>query len=269
MDDTKQYAKYKIMDNAGIGQNIVTKDGHTMSFEDIVSDLNRKSYLEEHYYDKYRPKEATGITSMYVWFCPKCKETRGIDHNGRKDCRVCGKKIVAISVYTEHIKDLVQQPEDITCSYDGKCYYKSNQDKSEYDISKKIIDKVLREASGQPPKEQEQTEGLLPCPFCGTKAEYEETEYGENYETRWRVCCDEGHAIDHCYTSKKEAMEDWNTRINIKKQSEQPQEIEPIKLFDEWEKIHNPFYPTAMKYTRQDFYDFLKTLNTITGRETE
>ena len=41
------YSKYEVKFNEVFRRKIITKDGHNMFHDDIVHDLNRKSYLEE------------------------------------------------------------------------------------------------------------------------------------------------------------------------------------------------------------------------------
>ena len=47
--------------------------------------------------------DGRGLDFEFIWYCPKCKETRGTDHNGLKKCIVCDSKIISITIYVRHI----------------------------------------------------------------------------------------------------------------------------------------------------------------------
>ena len=67
---------------------------------------------------------------------------------------------------------------------------------------------------------------LLPCPFCGGKAKFEETPAVMSPHPKaaiWGVCCDNaevdciGYLMRATYTLKKEAAKAWNTRVQPRK----------------------------------------------------
>lgn len=58
------------------------------------------------------------------------------------------------------------------------------------------------------------TEKLLPCPFCGGEADFEEEDYSAH--TYWRVICLECRCGTGGYCDnpgKKRAIDAWNKRV--------------------------------------------------------
>lgn len=47
--------------------------------------------------------DGKGVDFEFIWYCPKCKETKGMEYNGQTKCGICGSKIIAITVYIKHI----------------------------------------------------------------------------------------------------------------------------------------------------------------------
>lgn len=45
-----------------------------------------------------------------IWVCPECRESRGIECNGPRKCKFCGKMPIAVAIYTGHLSTIVQQP---------------------------------------------------------------------------------------------------------------------------------------------------------------
>lgn len=71
-----KFAKYKVVNGA------VTKDGHVMFLEDIVKELNRKSFLEEKFTSTNIPSaKCYSIDCPAIWY-DKCTSSKF------KDCCV-------------------------------------------------------------------------------------------------------------------------------------------------------------------------------------
>ena len=97
---------------------------------------------------------------------------------------------------------------------------------------------------------------LLPCPFCGGEAKYDNNE-GYHY-----IICDECGARNFGFT-REQAFDEWNTRIDVaetdeccEKSCDEPQKDLPIWYCSKWNHQYN-FSNCRIAISQSIYWDFV------------
>lgn len=81
ISDEIKYAKYTLQDQLIDDYNKILKDGHVMFLQDVIKDLNRKSYLEKKLNKQEKLMEEMSDTIEFCEdICKICKFTKCKTH---------------------------------------------------------------------------------------------------------------------------------------------------------------------------------------------